>query len=368
MKKALRFGLGAAMLLATVVMAADPLPPKPVFKPPFELPGGNVLPGVLRLKSVSYTSLSKNNAVVPFSNINLTIVIHNFLERPGTRIQHRIIAPNFADGGRNTCTMTKNPRSGVSESSVIDQNGELRIGVTGWFTSAGKCAVGVEMTVPSKAEPVRFLVETPVNAPTSYTLNQTGTLRKTLAFRAGTGLGTCDGTSIGPSNYSVGVLDNTSDLTLRIRSGPLGTECQYISKPWVLPDGVRLISTTWEGVREIPEGQTDGRCCVVNAFGHNCITMPPHAGENLNFTRGTKPIVTGQHSESTGGSYSVTSADSQILIDGVIVHENSTPRVITVLKPMWGKLQCTNTGWNDHGVRLILRDLVLDGPPSLTFP
>ena len=105
--------------------------------------------------------------------------------------------------------------------------------------------------------------------------------------------------------------------------------------------------------------------CVVSAFGNNCITMPPHVGNN--FTRGMAPIVTGELSESPK-YYSITSADQQILQDGVIMLDNQSPRIVTVIKPMWGKLQCTNTGFNDHGVKLVLRELVLEGPPGLTFP
>ena len=170
---------------------------------------------------------------------------------------------------------------------------------------------------------------------------------------------------MGPSNYAVGIVNVGGDLGLRIRSGPLGTECQYISKPWLLPEGVTLVATTWERVSELPSGQTQAKCCVVNAFGHNCITMPPHV--EANFNRGTAPIVTGEHTEFTR-YYSVTSADRQVLEDGVIIHENTSPRILTLVKPMWGKLQCTNTGFNDHGVKLVLREIVLDGPPGLTFP
>ena len=60
--------------------------------------------------------------------------------------------------------------------------------------------------------------------------------------------------------------------------------------------------------------------------------------------------------------YSITSSDQQILQDGVIMLDNQSPRIVTVIKPMWGKLQCTNTGFNDHGVKLVLRELVLGGP------
>ena len=322
-------------------------------------------PGVPRLRSVSSASFANQGALVPFANANVTIVLYNFLGSVGTRIQYRIVPPGSITG-QPGCTLTRNPRIVVSDSFQLDQNGEGRISLPGWFTGSGSCAIGVELLLPGKPDPAR-LVAGPiqVQAPVRYTVSSTSSLRGILAVRVYASLGTCEGTSIGPTNYSVGVLDTGGDMAFRIRSGPLGTECQFTSKAWPLPDGVRLVSTTWEGVREIPSGQQQGKCCVVSAFGNNCITMPPHAVSN--FTRGTAPIVTGEQSE-TSNYYSVTSSDPQILQNGVVILDNQPPRIVTVIKPMWGKLQCTNTVINDHGVKLVLREIVLTGPPGLTFP
>jgi len=330
-----------------------------------QLPGGNILPGVPLIKSVSYASFAYQGALVPFANATVSIVMHNFSGGAGTRIPFRIVPPGSITG-QPACTLTRNPRIAIGDAVVLDQNNEGRLGLPGWFTSAGLCAIGIELTLPGKSEPARVVAgPIPVQSPMRYTLSGTSTLRTRLGFRSSGSLGICDGTSIGPTNYSVGVLDGGADLALRIRSGPIGTECQFTSKPWVLPDGVRLLSTRWDGVPEIPSGQDHGKCCVVSAFGNNCITMPPHVGNN--FTRGTVPIVTGEVGESPK-YYSITSSDQQILQDGVIMFDNQSPRIVTVIKPMWGKLQCTNTGFNDHGVKLVLRELVLEGPSGLTFP
>ncbi|MBD0316455.1 MAG: hypothetical protein ICV75_07165 [Nitrospiraceae bacterium] len=337
----------------------------PTASVPLQLPGGNILPGVPRLKSVSAASFANGGMLVPFANANVSITLYNLPGPAGTRISYRVVSPGSITG-QSQCTITRNPRILVADSFQIDQNGEGRIGVPGWFTTSGSCAVGVELMLPGKSEPVR-LVAGPIQvlAPVRYTLSGTSNLRARLGFRATSSLGICEGTSIGPTNYPVGIVNNGADLAFRIRSGPIGTECQFISNAWLLPDGVRLVSTTWEQIREIPSGQEQGKCCVVNAFGHNCITMPPHAGAN--FTRGTAPIVTGQHAEAPS-YYSVTSSDRQILEDGVVIKEIDSPRVVTVIKPMWGKLQCTNTVVNDHGVKLVLRELILEGPSGLTFP
>ncbi len=336
-----------------------------IVPPKNQLPGGNLLPGVPRVKSVSYASFANQGALVPFANANVTIVMSNFQGPAGTRISYRIVSPGSITGDF-VCTMIRNPRIIVGDSFQLDQNGEGRISLPGWFVSSGMCAIGIELTLPIRPEPSRLVAgPIPVQVPLRYTLAGTSNVRSTLGFRISGSLGICDGTSIGPTNYPVGVVESGADFGFHIRSGPLGTECQFTSKPWVLPDGVRLVSTKWEDVQEIPSGQDKGKCCVVNAFGHNCITMPPHVSNN--FTRGTAPVVTGQRSESPP-YYSVSSSDQQILEDGVILLDNQPPRMVTVVKPMWGKLQCTNTLFNDHGVKLILREMVLEGPPGLTFP
>lgn len=328
------------------------------------LPGGNVLPGVPRLKSVAVASFANQGALVPFANANVTIVLHNLLGSAGTRVPYRLVSPESITG-QSACTFIRNPRIVVPDFLELNQNGEGRISLPGWFTSAGPCAIGLELSLPGQSGPAR-LVAGPiqVQTPVRYSVTGTSRLKNILGVRVSSSLGICEGTSIGPTNYPVGVVENGNDLAFRIRSGPVGTECQYISKAWVLPDGARLLSAKWETVREIPSGQDQGKCCVVSAFGNNCITMPPHVGSN--FTRGTAPIVTGDRTESPP-YYSVTSSDAQILEDGVILFENSPPRVVTVVKPMWGKLQCTNTLVNDHGVKLVLRELVLEGPPGLSF-
>lgn len=330
------------------------------------LPGGNILPGIPRLKSVAVASFANQGVLVPFANANVTIVLHNLLGSAGTRIPYRLVSPGSITG-QSACTLTRNPRIVVPDFFELNQNGEGRISLPGWFTSAGTCAIGLELSLPGQSDPAR-LVAGPiqVQTPVRYTVTGTSRLKNILGVRASSSLGICEGTSIGPTNYPVGVIENGSDLAYRIRSGPIGTDCQYISKAWVLPDGARLVSTKWESVREIPSGQQQGKCCVVSAFGNNCITITRPPVESFNFSRGTAPIVTGDRAESPP-YYSVTSADAQILEDGVILLENTPPRVVTVVKPMWGKLQCTNTLVNDHGVKLILRELVLEGPPGLSF-
>lgn len=330
------------------------------------LPGGNVLSGIPRLKSVAVASFANQGVLVPFANANVTIVLHNLLGSAGTRIPYRLVSPGSITG-QSACTLTQNPRIVVPDFFELNQNGEGRISLPGWFTNAGTCAIGLELSLPGQSDPAR-LVAGPiqVQTPVRYTVTGTSRLKNILGVRASSSLGICEGTSIGPTNYPVGVIENGSDLAYRIRSGPIGTDCQYISKAWVLPDGTRLVSTKWESVREIPSGQQQGKCCVVSAFGNNCITITRPPVESFNFSRGTAPIVTGDRAESPP-YYSVTSADAQILEDGAILVENTPPRVVTVVKPMWGKLQCTNTLVNDHGVKLILRELILEGPPGLSF-
>lgn len=332
-----------------------------------QLPGGNILPGVPRIKSISYFSFAQGGALVPFANVNLNIAIYNFAKPQGTRIPYKIVRPETI-AGQSACTLTRNPRIGLSDSIQIDQNGEGRISLPGWFTSAGTCAVGIELQLPNGQTAGLLATPFPVESPHRYTLNQTWNLKNTLAFRTNTGAGICQGESIGPSNFPVGVINSGGDLALRIRSGPLGTECQFTSKVWVLPEGVRLVSTKWESVRQIPEGQTQGRCCAVDAWQNHCLTPAPTVS-SFRFDRGTAQIIPNPDGRSESPPYySITSANPQILEDGVILLENSSPRLVTLIKPMWCKIECTFTAINDHGFKLVLREITLEGPRGLTFP
>lgn len=74
-----------------------------------------------------------------------------------------------------------------------------------------------------------------------------------------------------------------------------------------------------------------------------------------------------------GGSnnvgYSITSHNLPILTpDNTLVYDGSSGGLFTFLLPMWTRLQCGNTATNDHGVRLILDTIELQGPPGLKFP
>lgn len=330
-----------------------------------QFPEGTLLPGGPRIKSVSYSSFAQGGALVPFANVNLTITLTNFTQAIGTRVQYRIVAPATITG-QDACTLTRNPRILIPDAFQIDPSREGRITIPGWFSSAGACTVGIELLF-GKGEPARLVAGPfPVEALQRYRLNQTWNLRNTLAFQISGASGTCEGTSVGPTNHAVGVIESGGDLALRIRSGPLGTECQFTSRTWVLPEGVRLVSTTWERIRELPEGQTQPRCCAVDAYQNHCLTPAP-TSSSFRFDRGTAQILTDARSESPP-YYSVTSSDPRILSDNVVLFENTAPRILSLIKPMWCKVECTFTGVNDHGIKLVLREVVLEGPRGLAFP
>ena len=134
------------------------------------------------------------------------------------------------------------------------------------------------------------------------------------------------------------------------------------------------------GPSRIPEGILSGprvksisvashaRCCMADAQQTHCLT--PIVSVTPRLDRGTARILPSARPETPSPYYAITSADRQVLTpDNVILFENTaTPRVMTVVKPMWCRLECTLTAVNDHGIVLALREIVLDGPPGLTFP
>src|SRR5262249_37351538 len=151
-----------------------------------------------------------------------------------------------------------------------------------------------------------------------------------------------EGTSIGPTSHSVGVVKRGNDLALRIRSGPLGTDCQFTAKVWRLPEAVRLVSMTWELIKEHPDGQAS-KCCEVDAYQTHCLT--PVLSTTPRLDRGTARILPDRRAESEGAYYALTTAANPIQTsDGVtLLDEPSNSRVKTLVKPLWCRLECAVT-------------------------
>ena len=54
----------------------------------------------------------------------------------------------------------------------------------------------------------------------------------------------CTGTL--PNGAKVGIDDDGSDFSVVIRGGPIGVECSFRTKEWILPEGVTLKEIEWD--------------------------------------------------------------------------------------------------------------------------
>jgi ribonuclease J len=74
-------------------------------------------------------------------------------------------------------------------------------------------------------------------------------------------------------------------------------------------------------------------------------------------------------SGSQGGRYEYSSTADPVVSDiGENLGSNSGRRFLRFLRPMWTRLTCGATLDNDHGIRITLKSVTIDGPPGLTLP
>lgn len=204
-----------------------------------------------------------------------------------------------------------------------------------------------------------------------YAYEDTWALRDFLGFKAEGGTGTCSGDSTGTAGtHPVGVLKSDGDIVLAIRSGPLGTECPFVSQTRVLPDGFTLRRIEFERSDGPNNSLTNVRMpdppvyCSIGGSGGTVGGLVA-----FDFTRGRNVV----------GSYDVPTADLSrytvqgwerplLTADGVSVHSTRDQRYTTVLLPMLVRLRCVMTASNTEYIRLRLKRIEFTGPPGLTFP
>lgn len=169
---------------------------------------------------------------------------------------------------------------------------------------------------------------------TSYSVKNTWALKDKFDFKLTSSIfntGSCIGTSIGiPTNYAVGVKKYENDISILIRSGPIGTNCLFASKLWYLPDGMFVSSMQ-------SEYQYEGKPKAENACKKNY----------------------------TGFKDFNRSADIPL----VHTSYEAIPHDLRTTFTPWGiNLVCGLTITNDHGVRFVIKEIVFKGPAGLNFP
>lgn len=240
---------------------------------------------------------------------------------------------------------------------VIGADGRVRLtvstslrvpaGSTGAAIS-GPCSVIIPLEVKRTASsPSEFyIVKTPSFTPKlrkTYRYTDTWALRRFFNF-AMTSMSfgsTCEGTSVGPfESYPVGVRERNGDLTVQIRSGPVGTGCRVSSPGLIVPYELELLSIEW----------------AVERVGDKCC-----AGEQCGATGRSVP---GQLPGNAPGLY-IAAAPARTNAAGEYPTVTPFDRIIGRAHI---ELKCSPAGQNDHGVRLVLKSATFEGSPDYAMP
>jgi hypothetical protein len=280
------------------------------------------------------------------------------------------------------CGYTQNDNIGYGSAVRPVTNGRATVGRMASFrTNGGSCA-GLRITAafrfPDSATfmaPLALTVPTfSFVAPQIYTFENTWTLRNLFGFALRTAhTGVCSGDSIGTAGtHKVGIVESSDDIAMTIRSGPLGTECDYVSKAVRLPDGFVL--------RELDLAQTEGpndsltnvrmseprHYCRIGGSGGTVGGLV-----SFNMTRGTRVIRSPDIDEMNQSSDPVTVQGWDWKLntpDGVTLVDRSDSLFAVVLMPMYLKLRCVITPSNTEFIRVRLNRAVFVGPPGVAFP
>ena len=272
------------------------------------------------------------------------------LPRPDVAYAPGAVAPGTATLGRWTTFRT------TSDSCAgLQVNASLRFPDSPAFTAP------IALPVPTFAFTPRQV----------YAFEDTWALRDFLGFRAEGGTGVCSGDSTGTAGtHPVGVLKSGGDIVLHIRSGPLGTECPFVSQPRVLPDGFTLRRVEFERSDGPNNSLTNVRMpdppvyCGIGGSG-GTVSGPV----KYDFTRGRNVIRSSDVPTADLTGFTVRGWERPLVTaDGVAVHSTQDNRYTTVLLPMLVQLRCVMTASNTEFIRLRLKRIEFTGPPGQAFP
>jgi hypothetical protein len=262
-------------------------------------------------------------------------------------------------------------------------NGTARVSrIASFRTTATGCA-GLRLTVafrfPDTADftaPITLIVPPfSFRAPQIYSFDQTWKLQEALSFGVQTShTGVCSGNSLGTEGtFQVGVFKAGEDITFGIRSGPLGTECDFASQAKRLPDGfvlTKLEFTQAEGPNNSPtpvQMADPRRYCKIGGSGGTVGGLVQH-----NFTRGMNTLRESDLLAANGpslGDFAVTGFERPLnTADNVALVNGNDSNYAFVLLPMYLKLRCVITPSNTEFYALRLNRAEFIGPPGVTFP
>jgi hypothetical protein len=257
------------------------------------------------------------------------------------------------------CYFVQNPAYAVANAPVVKNQAVLQLRGM-FFSSLSTTSCGLFVRVHAEYPGGRqqdHVLSAPISVRpwTRYTITDTARLTSQLAFHTNGTVGLCEGPSVGTHPQNVGVGAQNGQLTINMRSGPIGTLCHWESTAWRLPDGAKLVEATWAVATE------GSKCCLDLT---NCPNLP--VGVSADHT-----VVVPGHivAGSVGETYEYFAASNPVVTDlGENLGSNSNRLFVRFLRPMWTRLTCGVTLDNDHGIRITLKSITIDGPAGLTLP
>jgi hypothetical protein len=262
-------------------------------------------------------------------------------------------------------------------------NGRASTSRTGSFRTSGTACSSLRVTAAFKlpdsnvfGPPLTLGVPAfTFRAPQLYAFGNTKDLETFFGFTVHGQTGVCSGDSLGPSgSHPVGIIEKNDDLSFAIRSGPLGTECDFVSLLRQLPDGFALTKMDFsksEGPNDSLTNVTMGEpkhYCKIGGSGGTVGGLV-----KFDFTRGTNNLSTVGLFDDGGPNLDefVVKGFERPLVtaDNVIVLEANNSAFATMFLPMFLKLRCVMTpAGNSEFITIRLNRVEFIGPPGLSFP
>lgn len=275
------------------------------------------------------------------------------------------------------CRYTQNPRITYQAVQAVS-GGAASVSRTGSFRTSEPACTGLQLQMALKFPDMStftapIIVTAPAfnfRAPQTYAFGDTWPVRSLFDFRLQQShTGVCSGESLGTAGAQpVGVFRSGDDIAMAVRSGPIGTECDYISVARRLPDGFALKGiefTTTEGPNDSP---------TTTRFGpgprHYC-SLGGGSALAKNFTRGAH--VLRQSSLNAGlvadDGFTLEGWDRPLTTDdNVQLLEGSDNNYAMMLVPLYVKLSCVFAASNAEFIRLRINRVEFIGPPGVQFP
>lgn len=267
-------------------------------------------------------------------------------------------------------------RTASFRTSAASCNG-LRVTMAVRFPDSPAFTAPIAVTVPSFT----------FRAPQVYAFGHTWGLRTFFDFKLNKAhVGSCSGTSGGTAgDHAIGVHESSDDIAFAIRSGPLGTECDYLSVSRRLPDGFALTRLQFAKSEGPNTSLTNvqmtepKRYCRIDGSGGTLPDMftgkigPVQIGTpQFTFDRGAKRLREYEIIGSPGPDLATFVAEgfqrplqTPDTVDLVTAQDG---HYAVVEMPMFLRLNCVITLSNTEFIRLRLDRAEFVGPPGVAFP